>query len=139
MNSVLTGVLRADRARTLLVQVGHSGPVGAPLWGHGLTLMPADLEPLRGAAGKVVMVSGACNGGMFAKVAQCGFFAAHPDVRASGCQLSPAALETSDDYLRFFFRAATRVRDCERAHRALRRRRCTTRIGTPRRGSRTTS
>ncbi len=107
LNSVLTGVLRADRARTLLVQVGHSGPAGAPLWGHGLTVMPADLEPLRGAAGKVVMVSGACNGGMFAKVAQCGFFAAHPDVRASGCQLSPAALETSDDYLRFFFRAAT--------------------------------
>ena len=107
LNSVLTGVLRADRARTLLVQVGHSGPAGAPLWGHGLTVMPADLEPLKGAPGKVVMVSGACNGGMFAKVAQCGFFAAHPDVKASGCQLSPAALETSDDYLRLFFRAAT--------------------------------
>jgi hypothetical protein len=103
LNSVLTGVLRADRARTLLVQVGHA----TPLWGHGLTVMPADLEPLRGAAGKLVMVSGACNSGMFAKVAQCGFFAAHPDVRASGCQLSPAALETSADYLRFFFRAAT--------------------------------
>ncbi len=53
------------------------------------------------------MVSGACNGGQFAKAVQCGFFAAHPDVRASGCQLSPAALETSDDYLRHFFRAAT--------------------------------
>ena len=107
LNSVLTGVLRTDHARTLLVQVGRAGPTGAPLWGHGLTVTPADLEPLKGAAGKVVMVSGACNGGMFAKVAQCGFFAAHPDVRASGCQLSPAALETSDDYLRFFFRAAT--------------------------------
>jgi hypothetical protein len=107
LNSVLTGVLRAERARTLLVQVGRSGPVGAPLWGHGLALTPADLEPLKAAAGKLVMVSGACNGGQFAKVAQCGFFAAHPDVRASGCQLSPAALETSDDYLRFFFRAAT--------------------------------
>jgi len=106
-NSALTGVLRADRARTLLVQVGTSGPTGAPLWGHGLPLTPADLEPLKSAAGKVVMVSGACNGGQFAKVAQCGFFAAHPDVKASGCQLSPAALETSDDYLRFFFRAAT--------------------------------
>jgi hypothetical protein len=42
-------------------------------------------------------------------VVQCGFFAAHPDVRASGCQLSPAALEASDDYLRHFFRAATAV------------------------------
>jgi hypothetical protein len=107
LNSVLTGVLRAERARTLLVQVGHSGPAGAPLWGQGLTLLPADLEPLKGAAGRVVMVSGACNGGMFAKVAQCGFFAAHPDVKASGCQLSPAALEASDDYLRLFFRGAT--------------------------------
>ena len=106
LNSALTGVLRADRARTLLVQVGTSGPTGAPLWGHGLPVTAADLEPLKGAAGKVVMVSGACNGGQFAKVAQCGFFAAHPDVKASGCQLSPAALETSDDYLRLFFRAA---------------------------------
>jgi hypothetical protein len=36
---------------------------------------------------------------------QCGFFAAHPDVTSSGCQLSPAALEKSDDYLRHFFGA----------------------------------
>jgi hypothetical protein len=108
LNSVLTGILRADRARTLVVQIGRSGPVGAPLWGHGLTVTPADLEPLKAAAGKLVIVSGACNGGRFAKVAQCGFFAAHPDVRASGCQLSPAALEASDDYLRFFFRATAR-------------------------------
>ena len=57
------------------------------------------------------MVSGACNSGMFAKAVQCGFFAAHPDVKASGCQLSPAALETSDDYLRYFFRAATAAGD----------------------------
>jgi hypothetical protein len=107
LSSVLIGVLRAERARTLLVQVGHSGPTGAPLWGHGLTLVPADLEPIkREPGGALIMVSGACNGGQFAKAVQCGFFAAHPDVRASGCQLSPAALETSDDYLRYFFRAA---------------------------------
>jgi hypothetical protein len=108
LNSVLTGVLRAERARTLLVQVGHAGPTGAPLWGHGLTLSAADLEPIKlEGSGELLMVSGACNGGQFAKAVQCGFFAAHPDVRASGCQLSPAALETSDDYLRHFFRAAT--------------------------------
>jgi hypothetical protein len=107
LNSALTGVLHAERARTLLVQVGNSGPTGAPLWGHGLTLVPADLEPLkRESGGALLMVSGACNGGQFAKVVQCGFFAAHPDVRASGCQLSPAALESSDDYLRLFFHAA---------------------------------
>jgi hypothetical protein len=107
LSSVLTAVLHADRARTLLVQVGHSGPTGAPLWGHGLTLTAGDLAPLKQAGGKVVMVSGACNGGQFAKAVQCGFFAAHPDVKASGCQLSPAALTSSDDYLRHFFHAAT--------------------------------
>jgi hypothetical protein len=108
LSSVLTGVLRADHAHTLLVQVGHAGPAGAPLWGHGLTLTAGDLEPIkRESNGELLMVSGACNGGQFAKAVQCGFFAAHPDVRASGCQLSPAALETSDDYLRHFFRAAT--------------------------------
>jgi len=108
LNSVLTGALRAERTRTLLVQVGHSGPAGSPLWGHGLTLLPADIEPIkRESTGQMIMVSGACNGGMYAKVVQCGFFAAHPDVRASGCQLSPAALDSSDDYLRYFFRAAS--------------------------------
>jgi hypothetical protein len=112
LSSVLTGVLRADSARTLLVQVGHSGPTGSPLWGHGLTLTAADLEPMtREAAGTMAMVSGACHGGQFAQAVQCGFFAAHPDVAASGCQLSPAALETSDDYLRHFFRAATGTAD----------------------------
>ena len=112
LNSVLTGVLHADQARTLLVQVGHSGQTGSPLWGHGLTVTAADIEPIkRAAAGTVVMVSGACHGGLFAKAVQCGFFAAHPDVVASGCQLSPAALETSDDYLRYFFRAATGATD----------------------------
>ncbi|HEX5048319.1 MAG TPA: hypothetical protein VFX89_14470, partial [Gammaproteobacteria bacterium] len=105
LNAVLTAQRQSERARTLLVQVGHSGPTGSPLWGHGLTLVPADLEPIKQEGGQLVMVSGACNGGLFAKAVQCGFFAAHPDVTASGCQLSPAALEKSDDYLRHFFGA----------------------------------
>jgi hypothetical protein len=108
LNAVLTGVLRTDSARTLLVQVGHSGPAGAPLWGHGVTLVASDLEPIkRESTGELVMVSGACMSGQFAKAVQCGFFAAHPDVVASGCQLSPEALESSDDYLRYFFAGAT--------------------------------
>src|SRR5262249_18014157 len=83
-------------------------PAGSPLWGHGVTLDPASLEPIeRDAPAAMIMVSGACHSGMFAKHVQCGFFAAHPDVIASGCQLSPDALEASDDYLRHFFRAAT--------------------------------
>src|SRR5690606_296280 len=57
LNRVLTAALRTEAARTLIVQVGHSGPVGSPLWGHGLTLTPADLEPLREAAGNIVMIS----------------------------------------------------------------------------------
>jgi hypothetical protein len=107
LNRVLTGVLRAESARTLLVQVGHSGPTGSPLWGHGLTLTAADIEPIKRAPGTMVMVSGACHSGLFAKAVQCGFFAAHPEVVASGCQMSPEALATSDDYLRHFFRAAS--------------------------------
>jgi hypothetical protein len=107
LNSVLTSV-RLGGARTLLVQVGHSGEAGSPLWGHGLTLLPADIEPIkRESSGEMIMVSGACHSGTFAKAVQCGFFAAHPDVLASGCQLSPEALQTSDDYLRHFFRAGS--------------------------------
>jgi hypothetical protein len=107
LNRVLSGVLRTAAARTLLVQVGHSGPTGSPLWGHGLTVVPDDVAPIaREGAGEMIMVSGACNSGLYAKAVQCGFFAAHPDVKAAGCQLSPAALDASDDYLRHFFRAA---------------------------------
>ena len=43
---------------------------------------------------------------MYAKAVQCGFFAAHPEVLAAGCQLSPEAVAASDDYLRHFFAAA---------------------------------
>ncbi len=108
LNRVLKAVRHADGTRTLLVQVGHSGPTGSPRWGHGLTLTPEDLAPIaREAAGELVMVSGACHSGMFAKAVQCGFFAAHPDVIAAGCQRSQQALESSDDYLRLFFRNAT--------------------------------
>jgi len=108
LNRVLTAVRNADGTRTLLVQVGHSGPTGSPLWGHGLTLTPGDIAPLaREATGDLVMVSGACHSGMFAKAVQCGFFAAHPEVIAAGCQRSQQALESSDDYLRLFFRNAT--------------------------------
>ncbi|HLF09810.1 MAG TPA: hypothetical protein VJA26_01235 [Gammaproteobacteria bacterium] len=108
LNSVLTSVLHGDQARTLLVQVGHSGPTGSPLWGHALTLAPEDIEPIkRESGGKMIMVSGACHSGLYAQAVQCGFFAAHPDVLASGCQLSPEALQASDDYLRHFFRAAS--------------------------------
>jgi hypothetical protein len=113
LNAVLTGVREARGAHTLLVQVGHSGPTGAPLWGHGLTLTPADLEPLAGQ--DLVMVSGACNGGQFALSAQCGFFAAHPEVNASGCQLSPGAIAASDDYLRLLFRSASASASGERS------------------------
>jgi hypothetical protein len=118
LDSALTAVLHGNEARTLLVQAGHSGPTGSPLWGHGLTLLPDDVLPIkRGGAGEMVMVSGACNSGMFARAVQCGFFAAHPDVEASGCQLSPAALEASDDYLRHFFRAASGAAPAQAASR----------------------
>ncbi|HEX7000034.1 MAG TPA: hypothetical protein VF322_18030 [Gammaproteobacteria bacterium] len=105
LNAVLTGVRERPGSRTLLVQVGHSGPAGSPLWGHALTVLPGDLRPIRQSGGDLVMVSGACHSGLYAQVVQCGFFAAHPEVLAAGCQLSPEALRESDDYLRHFFGA----------------------------------
>ena len=35
--------------------------------------------------------------------ASCGFYAAHPEAIATGCQTSLSAIEASDDYLKFFF------------------------------------
>ena len=57
------------------------------------------------------MVSGGCHSGIFASAVQCGFFAAHPDVLASGCQLSEEAIATSDDYLKLFFDGLQRSPD----------------------------
>ena len=95
--------LRGTR-NNLLVQVGHSGPTGAPLWGHLATIDALLLEQLVDKTGsRLVMVSGACNGGQFAAAPSCGFFAAHPEVVATGCQMSPEALRGSDDYLGNFF------------------------------------
>ncbi|MGQ4660133.1 hypothetical protein [Lysobacter sp. F6437] len=88
----------------LLVQIGHSGPTGAPLWGHLATVDAPLLESLVDKTGtELVMVSGACNSGQFAAAPSCGFFAAHPEVVATGCQKSPEALRGSDDYLGEFF------------------------------------
>lgn len=108
LSRVLAGVAHARNNRTLLVQVGHSGPAGSPIWGDMLTLTELDLQQVTEAKGdNFVMVSGGCNSGLMAKSVSCGFFAAHPDVLAAGCQLSAEAIETSDDYLRHFFAAAT--------------------------------
>lgn len=91
----------------LLVQVGHSGPVGAPLWGQLANIDAPLLERLVDKTGSdLVMVSGACHGGQFAKAPSCGFFAAHPQVVATGCQKSPEALRGSDDYLGLYFDGA---------------------------------
>lgn len=89
--------------KTLLVQVGHSGPSGAPLWGRLSPLRPQSLKQAVADSGtELIMVSGACNSGRFADVGACGFYAAHPDAIASGCQLSADAIRQSDDYLRLF-------------------------------------
>ena len=95
--------LRGTR-NNLLVQVGHSGPTGVPLWGHLAAIDAPLLEQLVDKTGsELVMVSGACNSGQFAAAPSCGFFAAHPQVVATGCQKSPEALRGSDDYLGEFF------------------------------------
>lgn len=100
----LSSVKNNQAERHLLIQVGHSGPIGAPVWGHALPINQALLKQTIAATGKnTVMVSGACHSGLFAQAASCGFYAAHPDAIATGCQTSLSAIEASDDYLKFFF------------------------------------
>jgi hypothetical protein len=103
-NSVLTALARTPRARSLLIHVGHSGPTGIPLWGRLGTVSVEDLRAAgRNPDSRAIMVSGGCHSGVFATALQCGFFAAHPEILASGCQLSEEAVASSDDYLRLFF------------------------------------
>jgi hypothetical protein len=103
IEAVFTGIRRLER-QTLLIHVGHSGPAGIPIWGLLGTVIPEDLAALsEPPAGGVVMVSGGCHSGAFARAVHCGFFAAHPDVVSTGCQLSESAIEHSDDYLHLFF------------------------------------
>lgn len=95
---------RQRTRRNLIIQVGHGGPSGLPLWGHLAELTPEELGRLHERSNaRNVMVSGACFGGIFAESLSCGFFAARPDVVASGCQRSPEVVARSDDYLRWYF------------------------------------
>jgi hypothetical protein len=104
VNAVLAALRAIDGARTLLIHVGHSGPTGIPLWGERATVSVEDVAAAgRNPASELVMISGGCQSGVFARAAQCGFFAAHPAIMASGCQLSEEAVAASDDYLRLFF------------------------------------
>lgn len=101
-----TALERQDTRRNLIIQVGHGGPTGMPLWGHLAELSPEEFGQLHAESGaRNVLVSGACFGGIFAESLSCGFFAARPDVVAAGCQRAPEAVAQSDDYLRWYFRS----------------------------------
>lgn len=104
ISAVFSGVKRLQKRQTVLIHVGHSGPTGIPVWGLFGTVTPEDIAALNNSTdGGLVMVSGGCNSGAFARAVHCGFFAAHPEVVSSGCQLSESAIERSDDYLHLFF------------------------------------
>ncbi|WP_341501465.1 hypothetical protein [Gallaecimonas sp. GXIMD4217] len=103
-STLFSALNRQPDARTLLVQVGHSNTFGSPLWGKLTPMTPDDFRAAVNGQ-DLVMISGACHSGRFANTASCGFYAAHPDVIASGCQLSAEAIRHSDDYLRHFFAA----------------------------------
>jgi hypothetical protein len=103
LSRVFTALASTQGRHSLLVHVGHNGSTGIPIWGSIGTVAPTDFTAL-GAPSQLKMISGGCHSGLFARSVQCGFFAAHPEVVATGCQLSPAAIERSDDYLRLFFR-----------------------------------
>lgn len=104
LSTVFSALRRVSGDHTLLVHVGHSGPTGIPIWGSLGTLSPENLAAIGDAQqSKLTMISGGCHSGLFARAVQCGFFAAHPQVIASGCQLSPEAIRRSDDYLKLLF------------------------------------
>jgi hypothetical protein len=98
------GLKQAPPSRNLFVFVGHGAPEGAGLWGHLAPLQPADLAALH-ETGKAddVIVSGNCFGGVMARAMSCGFFAARPDIIATGCQADAAEVAQSKDYLKMFF------------------------------------
>ncbi len=97
-------IASSSEQQQLMVQVGHNSPAGIPIWGHALTVSAELLKQTIDKTGKhLTVVSGACHSGMLANVAQCGFYAAHPDAIATGCQTSLEAVESSDDYLKYFF------------------------------------
>jgi hypothetical protein len=95
---------REGGSRNLFVLVGHGGPDGAGLWGQAGGLSPTDLAALhQHGKGDDVLVSGNCFGGVMARAMSCGFFAARPDIIATGCQADAAEVAQSRDYLKMFF------------------------------------
>jgi hypothetical protein len=72
--------------------------------GSALTLMPDELKAGFDKTNKpIILVSGSCHSGLFADVAQCVYYAAHPEAISTGCQTSLEAIESTDDYLKYFF------------------------------------
>jgi hypothetical protein len=123
VSSVFSALKRAHGKHSLLVHVGHSGPNGIPIWGMLGTFTPEDLSRISATRqSELIMISGGCHSGVFARAVQCGFFAAHPEVVSTGCQLSQEAVGRSDDYLRWFFASISQHRatgenvSLERAH-----------------------
>jgi len=99
---------RTPGSRNLFVLVGHGSPEGAGLWGHLGSLSPADLATLHAhGGGDDVLVSGNCFGGVMARAMSCGFFAARPDIVATGCQADALQVAESRDYLKMFFASVT--------------------------------
>ena len=95
---------KQPRSRNLFVFVGHGGPDGAGLWNQLAELGPDDLATLHATGqGDDVLVSGNCFGGVMARSMSCGFFAARPDIIATGCQADAADVAQSRDYLKVFF------------------------------------
>jgi hypothetical protein len=108
LTSLFQGLGRANPTRNLFVLVGHGGPGGAGLWGQLAELGPADLAALHHAGrGDDVIVSGNCFGGVMARAMSCGFFAARPDIIATGCQADAGEVAQSRDYLKMFFASVT--------------------------------
>ncbi len=108
VTGVFQGLSKTPSSRNLFVFVGHGSPEGAGLWGQLGSLAPEDLKGLHDhGRGDDVIVSGNCFGGVMARAMSCGFFAARPDIVATGCQADALQVAESRDYLKMFFASVT--------------------------------
>jgi hypothetical protein len=108
VTGLFQSLARTPASRNLFVFVGHGGPDGAGLWGQLGSLAPGDLAALHAhGGGDDVLVSGNCFGGVMARAMSCGFFAARPDIVATGCQADALQVAESRDYLKMFFASVT--------------------------------
>ncbi len=72
--------------KLLLITVGHGSPLGGFFWNELPNLGPDELSKyLAMSKTESISINGTCHSGIFRKKNSCGFYAARPELVASGC------------------------------------------------------